>query len=281
MGTRAIEVDSGEHDELVTGEAVALDLRPTPFVLRAAGCIIDLLVSGLLYVGIVLVIASPAVSPYLDGATGAILTVSGLVVAFVVLPTAVETATRGRSLGRLAVGARIVRLDGGAIGFRHAFVRALVGVLEILMTFGGLAAAVGLLTRRSQRLGDLIAGVYSQHERIQRPASGAFGLPPGMEAWAQVADVARMPTALGNRIAAFLRQAGDMTPSARTARGAELLAEASPFITPLPNAPAEVVLAAASVVRRDRELAALRSRRAGLERLDALVRGGAHGFPRR
>ena len=60
--------------------------------------------------------------------------------AILIVPMLVETATGGRSLGKLAVGARIVRDDGGAIGLRHAFIRALLGVLEIFMTFGGLAA---------------------------------------------------------------------------------------------------------------------------------------------
>ena len=44
--------------------------------------------------------------------------------------------TRGRSLGKLAVGGRIVRTDGGASGFRQAFIRALVGVFEIWFTVG-------------------------------------------------------------------------------------------------------------------------------------------------
>ena len=33
------------------------------------------------------------------------------------IPTAVETLSQGKSLGKLAVGARIVRDDGGSIGF--------------------------------------------------------------------------------------------------------------------------------------------------------------------
>src|SRR3546814_2286922 len=64
------------------------------------------------------------------------LVITLLVVVTVVAPTTVETVTRGRSLGKLAVGGRIVRPDGGAIGFRHAFLRALLGVLELWFTLG-------------------------------------------------------------------------------------------------------------------------------------------------
>ena len=47
-------------------------------------------------------------------------------------------------LGRLAVGSRIVRIDGGAAGFRHAFIRALVGVIEIVQLW----LVLGTLERR-------------------------------------------------------------------------------------------------------------------------------------
>jgi uncharacterized RDD family membrane protein YckC len=266
--------------QLITGEGVVLELRAAPFVLRAAGTVIDLALSVGAFLLIILIGSSPLFAPFLDAATIAILSISALVLCFVVLPTAVETASRGRSLGRLAVGARIVRLDGGAIGFRHAFIRALLGVLELVMTAGGLAAAVGLLTARSQRLGDLVAGTYSRHERMRAPAPVAFGLPPGMEAWAATADVARMPVALGNRIAQFLRQAPELAPAARTARAAELAAEAAPFVAPLPQVPAELMLAGAAVVRRDREYAALRAQRAAADRLDGLTASPPHRYPR-
>lgn len=102
----------------------------------------------------------------MDPAASAAVAIAALVIAVVIVPVTVETASRGRSLGKLTVGARVVRDDGGSIGFRHALVRGLTGVLEILMTFGGLAAVVGLLSRRSRRLGDVLAGTHSQLERV-------------------------------------------------------------------------------------------------------------------
>ena len=51
-------------DEVVTGEAVALDLRPASFVLRAAGAIIDFLAyAGLYLVLLLLVIPTRRASP--------------------------------------------------------------------------------------------------------------------------------------------------------------------------------------------------------------------------
>ena len=261
-------------DELITGEAVGLDLRPTPFVLRAAGTIIDMLVSVVLFVLIVLALGSP-LGARLDEATSAALSISALVFCVVIVPAAVETATRGRSLGRLAIGARIVRDDGGAIGFRHAFIRALTGALELYAALG-MAAIVALLHPKSKRLGDLLAGTYSQHERVARILPPQTVMPPALAAWATTADVARMPDGLARRIARFLADRGTLTPQARSGVGAQLAVEAARYVSPLPEAGAEDLLAAVSVLRRDREYRALMLQRERLERLPAL-----HALPRR
>ena len=143
-----------DDEGLVTGEAVTLDVRPASALIRAAGSAIDVLLSLLLIVALLLSLAGLSV----DEAAFRAIMVAGIVGCIVVLPTAVETASRGRSLGKLALGLRVVRDDGGAIGFRHAFIRALTGVVEIYLTFGGLAVLVGFLNPSSKRLGDLLAG---------------------------------------------------------------------------------------------------------------------------
>ena len=62
-------------------------------------------------------------------------------------PVIFETLSRGRSLGKLALGLRVVSDDGGPERFRQALVRGLLAVLEIWLTLGFLAlvtlAAVG------------------------------------------------------------------------------------------------------------------------------------------
>ena len=55
---------------------------------------------------------------------------------FVGYPLVFETATRGRSLGKMAMGLRVVSDDGGPERFRQALFRALASVVEIWMLFG-------------------------------------------------------------------------------------------------------------------------------------------------
>ncbi|MCU1437176.1 MAG: hypothetical protein JWP66_263 [Naasia sp.] len=267
-------------DEVLVGEAVALDVRPASVILRAAGSLIDVAASVSVLIAFILGIGW-AMQWSTDNSLFAALLIAMLVTVLIVIPTAVETATRGRSLGKLAIGARIVRDDGGAIGFRHAFIRALVGVLEIFLTFGGLAALVSLLHPRAKRLGDMLAGTYAQHERVPRVVEPVFGVPAVLEEWAATADVGRMPDRLSRRIAAFLKQASRMTPAAREQLATELAAEARPFVSPVPDAHPEYLLAGVAALRRDREYRGHLLERERLERLGPVLAGLPHGFPDR
>lgn len=254
-------------DEVLSGEAVALDVQPVGFLLRALGAVIDMLLGYAVFFLWTFLSIWLTGAGVLNDATSRILLVASLVVSFVVLPITMEVALKGRSLGKLAVGGRIVRVDGGATGFRHAFIRALLGVLEIYMTFGGLAVLVGAFNARSQRLGDMVAGTYSQRVRTPALVSHEPMLPPALAGWAQIADVARLPDRLARRIAQFLQTAPLMVPAARVRVAHDLLTEASPFVSPLPPVPPEQVLVGISVLRRDRERRALENADRRAERL--------------
>lgn len=261
-----------DDEGLLTGEAVALDLRPAGFALRAAGAAIDLVASYLLFTAILIVFVSFSASAMVEEAWVSAMLIASVVLAFVVAPCLVETFSRGKSLGRLAVGARIVRDDGGAAGFRHAAIRSLVGVIEIVMTLGGLAALVGLLSPRSKRLGDHLAGTYSQYERGPRVTTPIFGMPLPLLAWAGVADVARMPDPLARRIATFLASARDLDPARRGYLAQQLSFEASQFVSPLPAVEPELFLAGITVMRREREARALALEAQRLTRLEPALR---------
>ncbi|MFG6402019.1 MULTISPECIES: RDD family protein [unclassified Microbacterium] len=257
-------------EETLTGEAVALDVQPLGFFLRAVGALIDLVTAVLVLVVFLLLASWVSNTGALPAEVLPIVSIVVLVLVAVVLPTTVETVTRGRSLGRLVVGGRIVRSDGGASGFRQAFLRALAGVLEIWLTLGGLAAIVGAFTPRSQRLGDLLAGTYSERTRTRPLPPPAPGVPPVLESWARVVDVDRLPDRLAARIAQFLRQAPQLQPAARVRLAATLAEEARTHVSPVPAVDAETLLRGVSAVRREREWRALISQN---ERVAALLRG--------
>ena len=266
-----------DDEALVTGEAVALDVRPASALIRAGGAAIDVLLSVVLILLVLLALAGLS----LDEAAFRAVLIATIVVCIVVLPTAVETATRGRSLGKLALGLRVVRDDGGAIGLRHAFIRALTGVIEIYLTFGGLAVLVGFLDPSSKRLGDILAGTHSQVERVPKLASAAFGVPPELVGWSATADVARLPDPLARRVASFFANAEHLMPESRTRVATMLAQQVSTFVSPLPDAAPERFLAAVVALRRERELAALRLADARLAALAPTLTATRVGFPER
>ncbi|MEY9991804.1 putative RDD family membrane protein YckC [Streptomyces sp. V4I8] len=162
--------------ELVTGEAVALELRPAKLPSRALAVLLDLAVAVIAY--IVVTIGVVAATASLDEAAQTALSIAMFVLLLVGGPIAVETLSHGRSLGKLACGLRVVRDDGGPIRFRHALVRGLIGVIEILMTLGVVAVISSLVSARGRRLGDVFAGTLVVRERVPLARTGFVPPPP-------------------------------------------------------------------------------------------------------
>ncbi|MFB7662320.1 RDD family protein [Kitasatospora sp. NPDC056138] len=160
---------------LVTGEAVILGLRAAKLPSRALAIALDLLVEVVaLFVTLITV---GTLTPDLDSAAGAAISL-GLVVFFLVaLPILIETLSRGRSLGKLALGLRVVRSDGGPVRFRHSLVRGLVGFFEIIFFSGIPAVITSLVDSQGRRLGDIFSGSLVVRERVPGAGRGREALP--------------------------------------------------------------------------------------------------------
>lgn len=202
---------AGGVSELVTGEAVALELRPAKLPSRALAVLIDLAVALVLYLVVTFGIIASTSS--LDDAAAAAVAVASFVLVLIGIPIAVETLSHGRSLGKLACGLRVVRDDGGPIRFRHALVRGAVGVVEILMTFGVVACIASLVSARGRRLGDVFAGTLVVRERV--PAGrDAFVPPPPPWLVGRFAelDLSGVPEGLWLAIRQYLTRMGQLDP---------------------------------------------------------------------
>ncbi|GAA3545999.1 RDD family protein [Nocardioides daeguensis] len=262
-------------DDLVTGEGVALDLPAASLGLRMASGLIDVVLTllTLVVLSILLVVgASVARDEALVGA-GVVLT---SVVAFLVVPTALETLTRGRSVGKLALGLRTVRDDGGPISFQHALVRALIGFVEIYAFSGAPAFFSIMLSTRGKRLGDYAAGTYVVRERVPLRLPPPPPMPRELAAWARRLDLATLPTGTALAVRQFLGRLSTLDPASRDRVGRTLLADVLPYLAPAPphGAPPELVLMAVVAERRERDLARLRRDDQLRERL--LAEGPAH-----
>jgi uncharacterized RDD family membrane protein YckC len=234
MGRRMCH-DGPVSNSIVTGEAVVLDIRAASLAARAISCAIDAIVYVAVYVG-VFIAAAWALDQllFIDELLARTAIILLTVLTLVLVPCTIEVLTRGRSLGKLVCGLRIVRDDGGAIAFRHAFLRALLWQFEVLATGGGVAAFVGLLSPQSKRLGDYLAGTVAVNERAAIPRSALIGVPQHLVPWISRADVSALPSGLHYRMVQFLATAGQRAPESRLERAIELAEEVNPFVAPAP-----------------------------------------------
>ena len=179
-----------------------------------------------------------------------------------------------------------MRDDAGPIGFRQAFTRALVGVVEIWLLFAIPALVCALVSPRGKRLGDYAAGTYVVRERVSMTIPPPPTMPPALAGWAVSADIARLPDGLAMAVRQFLGRAPGLSPASRAAIGADLQAEVLRHVAPPPPAGShpEMVLAAVIADRRRRDSERLQrdaALRARLLPADSLRPTGQAGERRR
>ncbi|MFJ9559616.1 RDD family protein [Streptomyces fuscichromogenes] len=240
--------------ELVTGEAVALELRPAKLPSRALAVLLDLVVAFIVYIGISIGLAAATAS--LDDAAQVALTIAAFLLVLVGAPIAVETLSHGRSLGKMACGLRVVRDDGGPIRFRHALVRGALGVVEILMTFGVVACIASLVSARGRRLGDVFAGTLVVRERVPvGPARFVPPPPPWLAGRFAGLDLSAVPDALWLAVRQYLTRMQQLDPQVSWAMAVQLTGDLSARTgTPAPvDIPPAAYLAAVVQERQARE----------------------------
>lgn len=94
-----------------------------------------------------------------------------------------EAVFNGRTLGKRALGVRVVSVDGVPITGAQAVLRTLVGSVDGIVPFAYLPClACMCLTRRFQRLGDLAAGTMVVVEMRQRGVGVILVKEPQVEA---------------------------------------------------------------------------------------------------
>lgn len=228
---------SGDWTTLVpvTGEAVALDLRLAQFPSRTLALALDLAVQ----VGVLLAMTwmAAGIASQLDEAAATAVMLVAVVLVIVGLPAIVETLTRGRSLGKLAAGLRVVRDDGGPVRFRHSFVRALFMLVDFWLTSGAVGLISSLASQRGKRLGDHFAGTVVVRQRVPgtvRATQQVYAMPPHLEPWAASLDLARLPDVTALQARQLLARGPSLDPSVRAAMGAQLAAEVSAYVAPAP-----------------------------------------------
>lgn len=238
----------------MTGDAVVLDLRLARLASRGLAFALDVLVQFVVLVVFVLVVVLFGLN---DEALGAAVLLSVLVLVRVGYPVLFETLTGGRTLGKMAVGLRVVRDDGGPIRFRQALTRGLAGAIVDfgpVLVWSIVALVVSLCSAKSKRVGDFLAGTVVVQERSPAAPAPFISMPPLLMTWARGLDLSGLPDDLALAVRQYLARYSTLRPEARDALGYRLAGEVAERIgtPPPPDVPPWMYLMAVLAERRNR-----------------------------
>lgn len=243
--------------DVVTGEAVVVEVRVAQLPSRAAALLIDMTVQVVTLLGASLLVGSLGLLS--DPALTAMVYIVLTVLVVVGYPVIFETLTRGRSLGKLALGLRVVSDDGGPERFRQALFRGLAGVLEFWMLSGAPALISSLISEKGKRLGDLFSGTIVISERVPRQYGPPLDMPPMLAPWAATLELSRLPEQVAATARQYLMRWHDLAPAVQHEMGVRIATEMSAFVSPPapPGVPPFAYLTAVLAERRRREQARL------------------------
>ncbi|MFE5287972.1 RDD family protein [Nocardia sp. NPDC056611] len=240
-----------------TGEAVAVELPIARIPTRAAAFLLDLIVQFMLGVTLILLFRALLVWIGADAAWLDAALLVALVCAAIGYPVVFETLTRGRSLGKMAVGLRVVRADGGPVDFKHAVTRGLAGIVDFWVLGTGLiAVVVSLCSPQGRRVGDALAGTVVVHDRSRLPFAALAAPPPWLAGWARQLDLSGLSDEQAFAVRQYLLRFRTLTPDVQDRLGRALVVSvcASLRTAPLNGYPPLQILGAVLAERQRRQL---------------------------
>ncbi|MFW2384087.1 MAG: RDD family protein [Acidimicrobiales bacterium] len=195
---------------VVTPQAVLLEFRTAGIGSRVLAKLIDLAAQ------LVLLILVALVSGFAAGSASFIIGAVGIFLVIFVYP-ATEAVMNGQTLGKRALSIRVITADGGPIRFRHAAIRSLIGFIEffVLLPGGSVALVSALLTKRSQRVGDLVAETLVIRDKIDLTQPVFFNPPVGAEQVALNLDTTRLTHPQYGVLRQFVLRSWELDPQTR------------------------------------------------------------------
>jgi uncharacterized RDD family membrane protein YckC len=134
---------------------------------------------------------------------------------------AFETLWRGQTPGKRILGLRVVRADGAPVGPVESVIRNVARAAEVPLLYAPAVLCVAL-TRRHQRLGDLLAGTLVVRDRaydLSRYAPVETTVDPR---WASLQGRAALAPDEFERLSDFLGRRGELAPAARRRVGEKI-----------------------------------------------------------
>jgi len=152
-----------------TPEGVDVELTLAGLGSRLGGAILDQLIK--FGVELLLFLAFFAFASATSGAMTAVVAGVLVVAAFLITfgyDVLFEVLGSGKTIGKRAIGTRVLRADGSVVDFRSSAIRNLLRIVDNFLVVG---IVLILATPRHQRLGDIAAGTIVVRDRLSVPPS--------------------------------------------------------------------------------------------------------------
>ena len=159
-----------DTQRVTTADNVGISFRVAGVATRLTAALLDGLVLGcllLIVTLLVIAIAAAAAGNSSESNTIVVFSLASLllVAAWVIIAilyfTLSEAVSGGKTLGKSAMGLRVIRVDGGTASSGEYFLRSLVYILDLV----GVGVILMFFHPQSRRLGDLVAGTVVVRER--------------------------------------------------------------------------------------------------------------------
>jgi uncharacterized RDD family membrane protein YckC len=248
-------VEYEERLKLRTPEGVDLELVLAGMGSRMLAGMFDFTTQALLALGYFLVASALGLDEALTAAGWAIavfLILFGYDVAF-------EVLARGRTPGKRIVGLRVMRARGEPVNLVTSAIRNVLRIVDILPSLYAIGVVAIFVTKRNQRLGDLVAGTVVVRERLggrgaQQSDPDAFhAYVQRHREQAEHVDVSAITADEVATVRRFLDRRSSLDAAAAERLAIDLVARLAPRIGGAPaNMPAEALLelvVAAKVLR--------------------------------
>lgn len=161
-----------ESLKVKTPEHVTLNFRLAGLGSRGAAQIVDTLILSLLYIGMIAILTftDHHLDRFLFEAR------SALVAFVIILLFAIqwgyfflfEWLSGGKTPGKMAIGVRVVKEDGGKAPVLSILIRNLLRIIDMLPFYYLVGMLMVFFHRNHKRLGDLVAGTIVIHEKKKR-----------------------------------------------------------------------------------------------------------------
>lgn len=140
--------------EITTTQNVTVEYELAPLRERGLGAFLDWLLVWMVYWLLVLVLRGAWMDALPAHVWGLIMPIS----CFFLYSMAMEMFNGGRTVGKIALGTKVVRLDGRDPEWADVLMRAAMHLVDSILTFGLFGALLIKTTDKSQRFGDMAAG---------------------------------------------------------------------------------------------------------------------------